>query len=391
MPESNAGIFILEQVRRLGLTRFQPIVLAPHFPGGKLQEWWPPVRIYRFPYFFPTRFERLAYGSGMFYNLRKHPFTLFTIPVFLISEIIFTVYHTWKSRVSLIHTHWLLPQGLVGSLIYRFLKVPHVATIHGSDLNIIKKHPLLYPLCRFIVQNADSITVNSSYMQQQLLDVVPGYTAKVRIIPMGVDPEKISTVPVPDRKEYNQTGKIILSVGRLVDVKGIVYLINALQEVLRQYPYTVLHIIGSGPDYASLVKRTSELGLENHIRFLGTVNHNDLQPYYRSADVFILPSITTGGISEAFGVVLLEAMAAGCPVIGSNTGGIPDIIVDGETGFLVPERDADALAEKIIRVLSDKPLREKFCRNGLVRVREKFSLDIVAEQFLEVYSSVLKK
>lgn len=390
-PQSYAGIFILEQVRRLALTPFRPIVLAPHFYGSKLQEWWPPVLVYRFPYFFPTRFEQLAYGSGMFYNLRKNPLALFTLPAFLLSEIIFTTYHKRKSRVSIIHTHWLLPQGLVGSLIYRCLKVPHVATIHGSDLNIIKKYPVLHPLCRFIVQNADIITVNSTFMQRQLLDVIPGCAGKSRVIPIGVDPGRLQARARDDIRTSFSSYRVILNVGRLIDWKGTIYLVEAMSAVLKKCPDALLVIIGTGPEEGDLKQRVRELGLEGNVRFMGFVSTEDLPSYYHMASVFVLPSITIEGQTEGLGVVLLEAMAAGCPVIGSNTGGIPDIIVDGESGFLVPERDVAALAEKIVRILSDEPLREKFRRNGLMRVRERFSWERISGQFIDMYQQVLNQ
>jgi glycosyltransferase involved in cell wall biosynthesis len=107
--------------------------------------------------------------------------------------------------------------------------------------------------------------------------------------------------------------------------------------------------------------------------------------------VFVLPSINCAGKTEGLGIVLLEAMASGCPVIGSNVGGIPDIITDGENGFLVPEQRPDIIAEKIIRILADTGLQEKFRRNGLIRVQELFSWEIISKKFSDVYEQVLEK
>lgn len=388
-PESYAGIFILELTRRLVSATVRPLVLSPHFHQSPYYEWLPPVRIFRFPYFFPSHYEKLAYGSGIAFNIRKNPAILLSVPSFLISEFLFSFYLIRKNPISLVHTHWLIPQGLVGSLLHRFLNIPHISTVHGSDMSIIKKYPILHPFCRFIIRNVDFITVNSSYMQRQLIDVVPDSAEKIRIIPMGIDIEKFSPISVKNAKKQWDKGKTILSVGRLVNVKGIVYIINAMPEILSHHPDAILLIIGSGPEYASLVTRTKELHLENKVQFLGIISQDDIPSYYRSADLFILPSINVEGITEALGVVLLEAMSSGCPVIGSNVGGIPDIITDGENGFLVPERDSGAIAEKIVQLLSDEALQEKFRRNGIARVRDNFSWTKITREFIDLYSLII--
>jgi len=388
-PESHEGGFVHELARRLVSTPFRPLVLSPHFHNAPMYEWWPPVRIFRFPYFFPSRYEQLAYGSGMAYNIRKNPLTLISMPLFLISEFLFSLFFILKNPIALIHTHWLIPQGLIGSLFHRLLNIPHIATVHGSDLNIMKKHPVLHPLCRFIVRNADIITINSTYMKRQLDSFAPESSAKIRVIPMGIDPEKFKATEFIDIKKKFEAGHLVLSVGRLIDLKGTIHLINAMPAVTHQFPDTVLLIIGAGPEKETLVNRAQELGLENRIYFLGIMGIGELPFYYHAADVFVLPSINKSGKTEALGVVLLEAMASGCPVIGSNVGGIPDIIVDEVNGFLVPEQDPQHLAEKIVQLLSDTDLQEKFQKNGLIRVREKFSWEKISKDFRDVFDLVL--
>lgn len=379
---------MFELVKRIAKKGFNPIVLAPHYPGGKIRDCWDTIRIERFPYFFPPSLERLAYYPGIPYNAKKDLFAFLNILPFLVSEFFWALKIIFSRQIFLIHTHWIVPQGFIGAILHALTGIPHVSTIHGSDLSIIGKNSVLKYLCRFTVKNSDVVTVNSSYTKQQLENVAPESIQKIQVIPMGVNPQQFYNISNGQMKKKYQNNRIILSVGRLIDLKGTVYLVECLPHILEHYPNTILIIIGSGPEEERLQERVASLSLKEHVTFLGTLNHEDLIPYYQLADVFILPSIFKDGKTEALGVVLLEAMASGCPVIGSKVGGIPDIIMDGETGFLVPERDPMALAEKIIKILSDVDLQQRFRQNGYKRIYESFTWNKVAEQFFKGYSWV---
>ena len=387
---SYEGGFIFELGKKLLCKGFSPQVLAPHFPGGKKQEILSGIPVSRIPYFYPYRYEKLAYGSGILFNLKKYPYALFSVIPFIVAEFLGTFRIITKNNISLIHTHWLIPQGFIGALMRCFFHIPHIATVHGSDLNILKNFKILFPLTQFIIKNSDMITVNSTYMKKQLELLAPDCSTKNRVIPMGIDPSKFQGPILPDIKNKYKTSHIVLSVGRLIDWKGTIHLINAMPDVIRHYPDTQLLIAGSGPEQDTLIQKVRELDLENNVTFLGIVPNEELSSYYHSADVFVLPSINKDGKTEALGVVLLEAMASGCPVIGSNVGGIPDIIADGENGFLVPEQRPDVLAERIVQMLSEDVLKEKFRKNGLMRVRESFSWEIISKHFSEIYCHVLE-
>jgi len=222
-------------------------------------------------------------------------------------------------------------------------------------------------------------------MKKQLEEVAPGTTLKIHTIPMGVDLSSFKAPVTMQKIQKSSDGKTILTVGRLIDWKGTDYLIEALPEVLSRIPEARLMIIGRGPMEGSLRQKVKDLRLEEHVEFLGTVSDDDLRDYYRSADVFVLPSINLNGRTEGLGVVVLEAMASGCPVIGSNVGGIPDIITDGENGILVPERDPHILAREIIHLLSDKERCQSLKSHGYERVREQFSWTRISDSFLSVY------
>lgn len=389
--DSHEARWILELTQSLTELGIQLHVLAPHFPGGKIHESWDQVRISRFIYFFPTRFERVAYGQGLLFNIQKDIFALIGLFPFLISGFLHTLFLYYREQIALIHTHWLIPQGFIGAVFHRIWKVPHVTTIHGTDLNIITHYKILAPIGRFIIRNSSSVTVNSTYMKNQLVSFFPEITKQITVIPMGINPDKYRSGTFSDFKKEFQSGHIILCVGRLIDWKGTIYLINAMPEVIRNIPDALLLIAGAGPEKNVLIQRANELGLGKKIKFLGLVSNEVLTSLYQSADVFVLPSINKNGKTEALGVVLLEAMASMCPVIGSNVGGIPDIIIDGENGFLVPEQRSDILSEKIVQLLADLVLAKQFRKAGFETVQRRFSWEVITRQFSVIFSQTIDK
>jgi glycosyltransferase involved in cell wall biosynthesis len=151
-------------------------------------------------------------------------------------------------------------------------------------------------------------------------------------------------------------------------------------------------MIGSGPQKDELVGLAATLALQENVIFIDEVPQEELVAFYSMADIFVLPSIVNeNGETEGLGVVLLEAMACGLPVIASNVGGIPDIIKDGETGLLVRQKDARSLSDQIIRLLSDDNLRKEVLINGQNLIKAEFSWEIVTDKFIEIYREVLRR
>jgi glycosyltransferase involved in cell wall biosynthesis len=230
--------------------------------------------------------------------------------------------------------------------------------------------------------------VNSTYTKRQLELLAPEACRKTKVIPMGINPQHFEHRSAGHLRTRFLADHIILNVGRLIDIKGTIFLIRAMPEILSHFPGTLLLIAGDGPERERLYRESIGLSLEKSVLFLGSIKNDEIPNFFALADIFVLPSISIAGQTEAQGIVILEAMAAGCPVIGSRIGGIPDMINDGENGFLVPERDPGALAGSICRVLSDRELQEKFRRNGQLKVLQSFTWDIIADQFSALYHEV---
>jgi len=380
-----AGIFIYNLCMQLIKKGIAIEVIAPHDHGCEFFENWDGLRIHRFPYFYPFKYQRLCYGAGILQNIKQSVLSMVQLPFLVIAEILYSLLIIKRCKADLIHAHWNLPQGLTGVLCSSIYGIPCVTTIHGSDVYGLKL-PFINTLNAKVMKNANAYTANSKRTAQAYREI--SGREDIDIIPMGIDPDFFGKSLDVDvlRRKFEIEGESILFVGRLIDWKGIDGLIKAVPKILKKYPKTKLLIVGSGPCKGRLIKLAKRLDITNNILFIDKVSHEELPQYYSLANVFVLPSVVNDrGETEGLGVVLLEAMACRIPVIGSNVGGIPDIINDGETGLLANQKDPDDLARKIIILLTDENLRKRVVENGLKFVKENFSWEVIADRFIRIY------
>lgn len=200
---------------------------------------------------------------------------------------------------------------------------------------------------------------------------------RIRVIPLGVDTRHFSPSPVPKNNE-------ILFLGRLSKTKGAEYIIRAMPQIIKQFNNSKLHIVGDGPQRLNLMKLSKDLGVSSNVIFHGYVSHDKIPIYYRMCRVVCVPSVL-----EAFGLVTLEVMASGRPVVATKTTGSREIVKDGVTGFLVPIANSDAIAEAIIRLLSDYELSSKMGSESRRIAERKYSWDVVVNQYYSVYREFL--
>jgi len=254
-------------------------------------------------------------------------------------------------------------------------KLRYWITAHGIEV----WSPL--PLERRLgLRIASGVICPSRFTADQVVKIQGVQAAKVTILPWAVDPEiwKLDSAIL----SYLPSGRILLTVARLSKFdryKGVDMVIEALPKILSIIPNTYYIIIGDGDDRPRLERLVTDLGLQDHVIFVGKVTESELVAYYRACDVFIMPSA-----KEGFGLVFLEAMAFGKPVIGGNHGGTPDIVVDGKTGFLVEYGDVDALADRLIRLLQDEKLRRCMGEAARRHVKENFSFKAFRERLVEL-------
>ena len=369
--------------------KYEITVLAPHAFKAAKKEKISNLNINRFMYFFPEKYQKIAYGAGIIPNVKKSFLAKLQIPGFLASEIKNAKSIIKKNKIDLVHAHWLIPQGIIGVMLKKKYNLPLVVTIHGSDLFPLKSH-LFKSMQKMVVAGADVITVNSEVAINELVSRFPEAKNKIVKIPMGIDTKVFRPKKAGSKFKKYKGKKIILFAGRLNEQKGLEYLLKALPSVISEIKNIKLLIVGEGEYKKQLEKIADGLGIINHVEFLGSKNHDELSGYYNLADVFVLPSVTSSIGTEAFGLVLAEAMACGTCVIGSSSGGIKEIIKNNENGLIFQEKNSDELARDMIKVLKDGKLRERLAKKGLKYSRKNFDWSIISKKFLKIYGKLLK-
>jgi glycogen(starch) synthase len=293
---------------------------------------------------------------------------------------------------DLVHGHDWLVAGACDQLARRF-EAPLVTTIHATEYGRhqgwVKDHPQAYihGVERWITKRSQRVIACSAYMQEQIADIFAVAPGRITVIPNGIDP---ADLPQPGAAELARLRaefaapeeRLVLLIGRLVYEKGFQLALEAMPRLIEAVLGTRFLVAGSGTHEEELRKQAKELGLMKHGTFLGWIGDDVLRSLYGIADLTVVPSIY-----EPFGLVALEAMASGCPVIVADTGGLREVVPHELAGLRFRPRDPAALAEVAIRVLSDPDLEARLVAEAHEHVR-RFDWTDIAAQTAEVYADL---
>ena len=375
---SSAYLHVLaKKILSLG---YEVEVLSPHEKGCLFYEKVDDIPIHRFRYGL-NRQERLAYQGVMDQLVKKSLSNKLIFVFFLISYFWNAIKLAKKPEVKLIHAHWWIPTGLVATIVSRMFGKPLVITTHGTDIRILKPSGISYLLGSFVFQRVSHVTVVSNYLKKKLLSVIPITPTKITVRPMPVNVEQFGPSARKDEKE----SKTILCVARYTKQKRLDTLIDALGLLKSEDIEVNLILIGEGEEEGSLKKQIEEKNLTSQVTFLPLMPQGELNRYYQKSDIVVLPSV-----DEGFGLVLVEAQLCRIPVIGADSGGIPDIIVNEKTGLLFPPGDSTSLANCIKRVLTDERLFGELVSNAYQEALIRFSPESTAKTFVKIYDDLIK-
>jgi glycosyltransferase involved in cell wall biosynthesis len=315
---------------------------------------------------------------------------LLKVPALLVAELWAVLVHLASREFDVVHSHWILPQGLLAGLAATVSRTPHVATIHGGDVFALRGATFAR-LKLLAMRLADVTTANSTATLQAALDLGAAASRTVRI-PMGASepPPDSATAAMPVRASFRQgAGPLLVFVGRLIEEKGADDLLHAIAILSKNWPDIRALLVGDGQARAELKQLAARLGVAERVTFIGWVDASQVPTYLAAADVFVGPSKRSPqGWQEAQGLSFVEAMLSGVPVVATDSGGITDLVRHEVTGLVVPQNDPASIAAAVERLLRDDELRTSVVATAARLTRAEYTRKIAAERFSALYESL---
>ncbi|MFN3713955.1 MAG: glycosyltransferase [Alcanivoracaceae bacterium] len=357
---------------------FEIHVLCPHSRGSAIAEVVDGITIHRFRYA-PEPMETLIAGGGIMSNLELSPWKWLLVPCFLLGMIVALLRIIPKINPTLIHAHWIIPQGIALWIAGKFRKLPPIVlTSHGGDL-LGLQNPLLLKLKSRALRIASHVTVVSNSMLGEAKRLGTD-SSQLSVAPMGVN---LSAFKPTDNDANSRVPGRILFVGRLVKGKGLTYLLSALPLINKQYPDAHIVVAGGGTELRHLQTQARELGLIRKVAFLGPVLHNDLPDLYREAAIFVAPFVS----AEGLGLVTLEAICCGCPALVGDVPAVRDIFpVEYQEKCIVNPLDTTHLSARIVEILQQPP----DIKDLRAYVISRFGWEACASRYDQIYREILR-
>lgn len=291
-------------------------------------------------------------------------------------------------QLDLVHVHYAIPHAYAAYFTKQMLArkdyhLPIVTTLHGTDITLVGKHPVYKTAVEFSINESDVVTSVSESLKQDTLNAFE-ITNDIKVIPNFIDNEQyLPEKCVCCRNNFAEPKeKVILHTSNLRKVKRIQDVISTFNIIQKTIPSKLI-IAGEGPEWELADQLIQEYGIQDKVKSLGMVS--DLQDVLKAADLFLLPSE-----QESFGLAALEAMAANVPVISSNAGGLPEVNIDGFSGFVCPVGNVDMMAEKAIYILENEERLKQFAQNAKEQALS-FDKKKILPQYEALYQSVISK
>lgn len=291
-------------------------------------------------------------------------------------------------ELDLIHVHYAIPHSISAMLAQQMLapkrRLPFITTLHGTDITLVGTDRSYFPITKFSIEQSNGITSISEYLRQQTVKVFD-VSNEIRVIKNFVNCEMYH----PDNEKkgaslYAPDGeKLLIHLSNFRPVKRVFDCIRILAEVRKEVPAHLL-MVGDGPDRGPAEHLARELGLERHVSFLGKQSH--VERLLPLAHVLLMPSEL-----ESFGLVSLEAMACGVVPVATRVGGVPELITDGEDGFLEPVGDIVAHARRVITLLQNDDLHYRMAKTGRWNAAERYCPDKIIPLYEKYYHDVLNR
>jgi len=368
-----AGAFILRLATALGREGVAVRVIAPATNTAPARDVLDGIPVTRFRYA-PRALETLAYEGNMASQVRASWGGKLGLVGLLSAELGSAMTAMRSEPTDVVHAHWWFPSGVVGTAAARWRGLPLVTTLHGSDVRLGRVILAARPAMRQVLRRSTRVTAVSGWLAAEA-QLVAGGTMPT-VAPMPVATELFTADPAVGR------GSALLFVGRLTRQKGVELLLQALAMLP---PDIALDVVGDGEERAPLEALARSLDLSERVRWHGAKPANELAPFYRRAAALVMPSV-----EEGLGLVAVEALLCETPVVAFASGGVVDVISDGETGVLVQDRTPAALAQAITGLLASPGVGVALAKRGAERARDIFSPAHVARRYADIYREAIR-
>lgn len=373
--DDSEGTFVWEAARAVARLGHQVKVVAQHWPRLPTHEWVENIEVFRPRYWWPESAEMLRQpGGGLPIVWRRSRLARVQVLPFIMVHTLAVARHA--RDCDIIHAQWTL-SAAAAWLSRPWHGKPIVATLQGSDIFQVVTNRWGALLTRLVLQHCDRITALSRALVDATETIGIPATA-ITIIPNGVD---LAQFIPSDRIR----APLIVYVGSLIRRKGVIYLLRAMAQLAPAHPSLRLVIVGEGVERPSLQSAARELGIAARVSFVGEASREHVRSWMQQAKVFVLPST-----EEGFGVVLLEALACGTPIVASQVGGICDVVTP-EVGILVPPGDPDALAAAIAQLMGDEKRWMEYSSNARKRAEGLYDWHRIVLRYQDLYQDLLLK
>ncbi|MBB6452227.1 N-acetyl-alpha-D-glucosaminyl L-malate synthase BshA [Salirhabdus euzebyi] len=333
----------------------------------------------------PFRLKRL-YSNIYFHEVEVNNYPLFKHPPYDLALANKMAEVINREKLDVMHVHYAMPHAVCAILAKQMVDhdVKIVTTLHGTDITVLGIDLSLKNMIRFGIEKSDGVTSVSESLKHQTEEMLH-VDKEIDVIYNFVDEREYKHKSVGELKQQlkiKEDEKVLIHISNFRKVKRVQDVISVFHEVSKQVPSKLL-LVGDGPEYIHVRQQVQELGIQEKVVFLG--KQENVSELLSIADVKLLLSE-----KESFGLVLLEAMACGVPCIGTDVGGIPEVIIDGQTGYICPVSEIELISNRAIDLLTNKPLWESFSKESIKRVNEHFDSSKVVQQYEEVYYRLLK-
>lgn len=328
--------------------------------------------------------------DGMTENIRYHEvdvttYALFEYPPHDLALAAKMAEVARDQSLDLFHVHYAIPHAITGILAQMMLGEKHpklVTTLHGTDITLVGQDRSFFEITRFGIERSDGVTAVSEFLRRMTVEEFQ-IANPIEVIPNFVDLSAYAHCRNPSERQRLAAPheKVLLHISNFRPVKRVLDVVRILERVVREVP-AVLLMVGEGPERSSAQALAKRLGLADRVRFLG--RQDRIPDLVGLADVFLLPSEL-----ESFGLSALEAMASGVPVVGSDAGGLPEVVRHAESGFLLPVGDIEGMAARTIEILKDEEHWRALGQAGQRRAAALFGSDRVVSQYERYYERVL--